>query len=471
MLRFKQYSRITPFSVSLLSWIIISLVIFFLLILLFWPKLAFSQQQATPTGRSVLVKVKPDVDEVIQQNTVAGKTGTGLATLDIVNQTYGIQQMEPVFPFAGKFEPRHRSSGLHLWYRVVIPTSRNIEEALLSYKQDPNVEKAEANHERRLIRGEPGFASPKSLNTLLPDDPRFDVQWHYNNTGQQGGTADADIDLPEAWTINTGYANVVVQILDTGADLSHPDLRDNIWTNSGEIPDNGIDDDNNGYVDDIAGWDFSDRDNKPDDSDGHGSHIAGTVAASTHNSTGVSGIAGGFGGNGVKVMPCKIFENATDDIIAEAFVYGADNGAVISSNSWGGGPTSSIIENAIDYFIANAGGPGEAIQGGVVVFAAGNDDSSDPSLGYPASYEPVIAVAATDRSDRKASFSSYGTWVDISAPGVDIVSTVHNGGYDTYDGTSMACPHVAGVAALMASHFYGITTSELQARMPGVWPD
>ena len=221
----------------------------------------------------------------------------------------------------------------------------------------------------------------------------------------------------------------------------------------------GVDDDKNGYVDDIHGYGFGDGTGNFSPHY-HGVHVGGTVAAVNDNGLGVSGIAGGrAGSNGVRVMSCAVFGSFATKGFEAAFVYAADNGAVIAQNSWGytsPGVYEQSVLDAIDYFIAYAGydenglpiGP---MQGGLVIFAAGNSNSSDDY--YPAYYEPVLAVGSTDHDDLKSDFSNYGSWVDISAPGSQVFSTYLDNAYNYLSGTSMASPHVSGVAALAVSYF------------------
>ncbi|MEQ6342054.1 MAG: S8 family serine peptidase [Gammaproteobacteria bacterium] len=293
---------------------------------------------------------------------------------------------------------------------------------------------------------------------VTPNDPRFSELWGMNNVGQTGGTPDADIDGPEAWDRQTGSANVIVASIDTGVDYNHPDLAGNIWTNPGEIPGNGIDDDGNGYVDDVRGWDFANNDNDPMDDQGHGTHTAGTIAAMGNNATGVTGVAWR-----AKIMPLKFLTasgSGTSLGAAQAILYAANMGAKISNNSWGGGGFSRTIENAIT--TANQ-------RGMLFVVAAGNANANnDTTVSYPcnSTLSNVLCVAATDHNDQKTSFSNYGAVnVDLGAPGVSILSTVPTGtcrlcnssGYRYLNGTSMATPHVSGAAALVRAQFPNLT--------------
>lgn len=279
------------------------------------------------------------------------------------------------------------------------------------------------------------------------NDTYIDLQWGINNTGQtiQGsvGTPDADIDGFEAWDITTGSANFVVAIIDTGTQWTHVDLAANIYSNPGEVPGNGVDDDGNGYVDDIRGWDFYSNDNDPDDVDGHGTHTAGTVGAVGNNGIGVAGVNWQC-----KLMPLRFLGpqgGYTSDAIL-AVEYCTTMGVRVSNNSWGGGGFSTGLYDAID--------ASKAI-GHVFLAASGNSGvNTDSSPHYPSAYDldNIVSVAATDNQDQMASFSNYGaTSVDLGAPGVDIASTSIGDGYVWLSGTSMACPHVAGVATLIAA--------------------
>jgi subtilisin family serine protease len=273
-----------------------------------------------------------------------------------------------------------------------------------------------------------------------PTDNYWLSLWGLHNTGQSGGLSDADIDAPEAWDIFTGSQNVVVGVIDTGVDYNHPDLINNRWINPGEIANDGIDNDNNGFVDDVYGWDFANDDNNPMDDDGHGTHCAGTIGAQGNNNQGVIGVNWA-----VKLAAIKFlgpYGGTTSDAI-DSIHYAVTNQMTLTSNSWGGGSYSSLLKQAIE-------SARDADQ--LFIAAAGNGNyDNDQTPFYPASYDVdnVIAVAATDRHDQLSYFSQWGlNSVDIAAPGSSIFSTTPNNKYATYSGTSMATPHVAGACAL-----------------------
>lgn len=331
---------------------------------------------------------------------------------------------------------------------VDLPSDTTVPEGVEAYEDSPDVEYAE-----------PDFLLEP---TAIPSDSLYErYLYGLNNTGQTGGTSDADIDAPEAWDLTTGDPDTRVAVIDEGADVNHPDLDGNLWVNEDEVPDNGEDDDDNGYVDDVNGYDFANNDASVYDSgdgDEHGTHVAGTIAAEGDNSRGVAGVNWE-----AELMILKFLGpdgGYTSDAV-EALNYAVDNGAPISNNSWGGGGKSRALQEAI----ANADSEGH-----LFVAAAGNEGKNiDDEPSYPASYTNpnIISVAATDDEDRLASFSNYGDRsVDLSAPGVDILSTVP-GGYAYMSGTSMASPHVAGVAALLKSQSPGLDDAELKGRILG----
>jgi subtilisin family serine protease len=277
-----------------------------------------------------------------------------------------------------------------------------------------------------------------------PNDPQFTSLWGLHNTGQTGGTADADIDAPEAWDLTTGSGSTIVAVIDTGVDYRHPDLAGNIWVNAGEIPGDQVDNDGNGFVDDVHGYDFINEDSEPLDDHGHGTHVAGTIGATGNNGAGVTGINWD-----VQIMALKFLgangSGSTSDAI-RALNYAVQMGAQISNNSYGDSQFSQAFRDALE----------DARQANhIFVAAAGNNGSNnDASPFYPAAYNAanLISVAATDHNDRLASFSNYGlTTVDLAAPGVNILSTTPNSSYGNNSGTSMAAPHVAGVVGLVRS--------------------
>ena len=324
---------------------------------------------------------------------------------------------------------------------VDLPRDLPVAEAVRAYEDSPDVAYAEPNF--------------KVQPSAVPNDPNYRDLWGLNNASQTGGTPDADTDAPEAWNTTTGSFDTVVGVIDEGIDVNHPDLRDNIWTNSGEVAGNKIDDDGNGYVDDVNGYDFANNDATvydPDPisrkGDEHGTHVAGTIAAVGNNGIGVAGVNWQAQVASLKFLGAD--GGYTSDAI-EAINYAVAEGMDISNNSWGGGGRSQALEDAIrradsagHIFIAAAGNGG----------SDGVGDANDATPHYPAGYNlpNVLAVAATDDTDRLASFSNFGaTSVDLAGPGGGIMSTLPGGRYGRYSGTSMASPHVAGVAALIES--------------------
>ena len=431
------------------------------------------------------IKLTPTAQRQLALDAADQPTRTSVPALDQLNTRFNAAKMKRLFRPAGRHEARHAAYGLDRWYVIELSGPSSAEAAVSAYAASPAVEVAELRYEKELFGAPAADPSP----AFTPDDPRYNEQWHYHNTGQTGGRVDADIDLPEAWEIEAGHPDVVVQVVDSGVDVDHPDLVEAFWVNPGEDLNgngvfdnfpaseggdlNGIDDDGNGYVDDLIGYNHADDVSIPnaDASGSHGTHTAGTVAARSNNGVGVAGVAGGDGSpdSGARLMISQTFGNVNTDGFAEAIVYGADNGAVITSHSWGytnPGAFEQAVLDAIDYFRAEAGSPDGPLDGGLVVVAAGNDGTDDEW--YPGYYEPSLAVSALSHTDERALFnptasSSFGEWVDVAAPGGDqytngvtsegVLSTII-GGYAFYQGTSMAAPHVSGIAALVVSDEY-----------------
>ncbi len=329
-------------------------------------------------------------------------------------------------------------------FKVNVDASLNVDDVLNAYKARTDVEYAQYDFRVQVA--------------ATPNDPRYSSQWGLHNIGQTGGLNDADIDAPEAWNTTTGSRSIIVGVIDTGIDYNHPDLAANIWRNTREIAGNGIDDDGNGFRDDIRGWDFANNDADPFDDNAHGTHVAGIIGAVGNNGVGIAGVAWN-----VQLMPLKFLtasgSGATSGAVS-AINYAVANGAKILNNSWGGGGFNQALNDAVSR--ARAAGV-------IFVAAAGNSNSNNDAVpSYPANinYDNVISVAATDSSDRRASFSNYGaTTVDIAAPGVGILSTTPNNTYSSFSGTSMATPFVAGAAALVWSANPNLTYSQVISRL------
>ena len=335
-----------------------------------------------------------------------------------------------------------------------LEAGQSLEEVVEAYQSNPDVEYAELNY---IV----------SIN-LTPSDPLYSIQWPLNNTGQMypesgyynhpPGTPDCDIDAPEAWDVHTGSSKVIVAVIDTGVDYNHRDLQSNMWVNEAELNGvGGVDDDENGYIDDIYGYDFINDDPYPIDDYGHGTHCSGIIAAEGDNGLDIAGVC--WDG---RIMALKFLGSDGSGTVAgaiNAFYYAVENGADVTSNSWGSSAYSNAMEEAIAYAHS---------QGVIMVAAAGNSNSNSPH--YPAYYDHMISVAATNSNDQRAPFSTYGDWVDIAAPGVDILSlraneTSMGTTYDSYttiaSGTSMSCPHVAGACAFLLSANPLLTSGEV----------
>jgi subtilisin family serine protease len=376
----------------------------------------------------------------------------------------GSYTMTRTFPPAGKWEARHRAAGLHLWYDI------RFDESVPMTKAGGAVSSLEGLDVVEFV------PMVRQHGLTYPfNDPNLPKQWHYQNPGGKDQWAEGcDVNAFNAWTIETGKPQVIVAVNDIGVDYNHEDLAANIWVNEAEyygLP--GEDDDDNGYVDDIHGYSFVTYGGdvpvgkiEPGD---HGTHVAGTIAAVNNNGIGVGGIAGGDGSpeSGARIMVTQMMDGRNGALTPASFVYAADNGAVLMNCSWGftnnEAPTPKSYVEAIDYFNAYAGFDENGVQtgpmaGGLMVFAAGNDGRE---VEHPSMDDNVFAVAALSANFVRSYFTSFGEWVDICAPGGDanrgtyILSTLPDNKYGNAQGSSMAAPHVTGVAALVVSH-YGV---------------
>ena len=476
----------------------------------------------------IIIKFKPEMEEILAAEfTRSGGTATrsGIPSTDEVLDILGAYSFERVFPVDERHEERTREAGLHMWYLVRFDEGEDLCTAYERLAQLGEIEKLQYNHTiHRSYNPEATahFISSADLASTTTraeysqpfNDPGLYRQWCYINRGDgefaqpwAGVIAGCDAGCEEAWKMCTGDEDIIVAVMDEAVMWSHPDLEANIWINEGEELHAGKDSDNNGYKDDRYGYNFV-RNTAAiswttNGSTGHGTHVAGTIAAMNDNGIGVAGIAGGRGGKGgVKIMSLQIFDgmNAANLIMeARAMKYAADNGAVILQCSWGynssksnllmgytPGPateeewaaTYPLEKESLDYFIHNAGSPNGVIDGGLAIFASGNEYAAQSS--FPAAYSKCISVAALAADFTPSSYTNYGPEVLLSAPGGDmeyygtpgqedaqydeqgimceqggIFSTlVLNGvaGYGYYEGTSMACPHISGIAALGLSY-------------------
>jgi len=324
---------------------------------------------------------------------------------------------------------------------VRLEDSSQMAAALEYYRQLPEVQYAEPNYRLRICRGD--------APAVFSDDFEFPRQWHLENTGQKEGLVGADIRGPAAWHLTTGDTEAPVAIVDTGIDYYHPDLEANIWVNLGEEAGNGLDDDGNGYVDDVHGYDFVSDDSDPMDDQLHGTHVAGIVGAVGNNGIGVAGVCWQ-----TRLMALKAFDEhgeATIARVVEALRYAVANGARLVNASWSSSERSLALAEAVD---------AARDRGVLVVAAAGNERTDTPV--YPAAYGGVVAVAASTPRDQRAGFSNYGAYVDLTAPGENVYSTVPNHRYDYLSGTSMAAPLVTGAAALVLARHPQFSPTDLE---------
>jgi PKD repeat protein len=415
----------------------------------------------------IKIKIAPELEGNLPFDVLKaennGCVATGNRMLDALNTKYNVKSYKPLFmdlyatgSKSSQSVERHRAWGFQRWFVLEIDRNADVKAAVFDYSQVNGIEWAEPEYKKILItEGEPVVVKtpvePPAVEDetkWTPNDPWFPSQWHYNNTGQAGGTPGADLDMVNAWNINKGNPNVIVAVIDQGVQYDHPDLQNNMWSG--------------------LGWNFA-TNSSTIVPELHGTFVAGIIAASNNNATGVSSVAGESGaGTGVKIMICQVFSDSQEGGFELAPVYAADNGAALTQNSWTYTEPylyDQAVLDAIDYF--NEYGGGNAMEGGISFFSAGNYNSSE--LYYPSAYTGCVAVAATTNQDAKTSYSNYGSWVDISAPGgsmetqneAGILSTISGSLYAWWEGTSFACPHGSGVAALMASLSYGMLSSDI----------
>ena len=401
---------------------------------------------------------------------------TGVTPLDRVNQKVKAVSMTRVFPYAGKNEAKHKAFGLDLWYDVHYEASGlKLAQARNLFRSAEGVSYAQRIPLYKPIGGERFLeVSPaavakaaKAASTMPFNDPLLNDQWHYNNDGHIAGTkVGADANVFKAWETGvTGSKDVLVAIIDGGFQVDHPDLKDNVWINTAELNGKpGVDDDGDGYVDDIYGYNFVINSSNIN-AHSHGTHVAGTVGATNNNGIGVCGVAGGSDGKGgVKMMVCQVFDSrASSSAVADfgqAIVYAADRGASIAQCSWGASVADDedkSVTEAVDYFTKNGGG--DKMNGGLCIFASGNNGEEGDY--YPGCLDKVVAVGSMAPDGSVAYYSNRGKWVDVTAPGgledngqqYGVLSTLPNSTYGYNEGTSMACPHVSGIAALILSKY------------------
>lgn len=482
----------------------------------------------------LLIKFSPEMSDILDQaqlsKTRSGKaTRSGIPSTDEVLDILGSYSFERVFPVDANTEARTREAGLHLWYTVKFNKGTDLKAAAERLKQLGEISKVQTNGRIKRAYNTDSkriYLSDKALQQKAtraaaaegePNDPGFASQWHYRNLGEGnydfenlnnnhvGAKAGCDVNALEAWKTCTGDSSIIVAILDEGVMYTHPDLAANMWCNPGEsVQGAKTDGDGNGYEGDLHGYNFVTESGDitwTDANDsGHGTHVAGTIAAVNNNRRGVCGVAGGDGtpNSGVKIMSCQVFSGQNSVTLAgeaRAIKYAADNGAVILQCSWGYNSSESSIINgytpgpatekewaetyplekeALDYFINNAGSPNGVIDGGIPVFAAGNEYAGNPA--FPGAYSKCVSVSSLAADYTPACYTDYGSLVTLSAPGGDleyyskigeqedeywaettteqkgaVLSTMIQNGKPAYgymEGTSMACPHVSGVAAL-----------------------
>ena len=444
-----------------------------------------------PVAGKVRVKLQTSVATTVgpsvrAMNKATGVLNTDVKSLDASLKKIGGVTLRPLFPANPKYAAERAKFGIDQWYEVTFDEKVSPIEAQEVLKATAGVQRAEVVRMPRLVGSdkfipyEPSqvkAVAAKTSGTMPFNDPRLSAQWHYHNDGSiNNATPGADINLFNAWKVETGSPEIVVAIIDGGVDYTHEDLADNMFVNTAELNGQpGVDDDGNGYVDDVYGFNFCT--NSPTIyPHQHGTHVAGTVAAVNNNGIGVAGVAGGNGtkGSGVRMISCQVFDSrqgSGEGDFAKALVYAAEMGATIAQCSWGWdapGYYEQAVLDAIEYF--NSMSRSSNMTGGLCIFAAGNNGATGDF--YPGCLDNVLTVAAMTPAKTVASYSNYGSWVDVTAPGglLDygaawgVLSTLPGNSYGWNEGTSMAAPHVSGIAALLLSHYKDINFSPSMVR-------
>lgn len=442
----------------------------------------------------------PSIEAAVQRNiaTRSAVTRSGIASVDEIFSEIGVTSFERVFPETEQYEKNTRAAGLHRWYYLTFAPDQDLEKAAARLASVAEVSKVQFNKERTkafsgetypLVSGNVPASQTKAIVRADFNDPELMWQWHYINNADQAisttAHAGADINVAEAWKLTGGDPRVIVAVVDEGVKYTHPDLAANMWTNP--EPSEAYD------YQDIHGWNFAagkpvswaefttDASGKVSGDSGHGTHVAGTVAAVNNNGIGVAGVAGGTGkGDGVRIMSCQIFSgdvNATDRAVGQAIKYAADHGASILQCSYGYAGTppftsdreyeefSPVEMEALRYFMDPEYNTSTVIDGGIAIYSAGND--SQPYSNYPGGYRECISVTSIGPDGLPAYYTCYGDGCNIAAPGGEttghagkekagvlstLVSEISGTDYGYNQGTSMACPHVSGVAALGLSY-------------------
>lgn len=470
----------------------------------------------------LFVCFQPYVSEILDKAGITKSVGasssrSGVLSVDEVLDLVKGYEIERVFPMNSRTETEARKAGLHLWYVVRFSDEFSVDKVAEDLSRLGEVSRVEYNRTIKRASSQKGQpltadmvrAAAATASDRYFNDPHLKYQWHLVNNGDLGASVPeaagkfvkgSDVNVESAWKRTTGNPSIIVAVLDEGIDVDHEDLRLSMWKNEDEIYGSETDNDGNGYAGDVYGYNFVEDRPQITVNDiydtGHGSHVAGVIAATNDNGIGISSIAGGTEDKpGVRIMSCQIFSGAYSGTLLEevrAIKYAADNGAVILQCSWGytsgaangydwmpqfatdeQWETYNVLEKAaLDYFTHTAGSPDGVIDGGIAVFAGGNE--SAPAAGYPGAYPGFVSVAAVAADNTPAVYTNYGGGTTISAPGGDqdyyyefgddkskgalgcVLSTMPKHispiGYGYMEGTSMACPHVSGVIALGLSY-------------------